>query len=72
MHPREQTIFALSSGRPPTAIAIVRVSGSQAGHILSVLAGKLPQPRVATRARLRDRSGAMIDEAVALWFPGPP
>ncbi len=71
MHPREQTIFALSSGRPPTAIAIVRVSGSQAGHILSVLAGKLPQPRVATRARLRDRSGAMIDEAVALWFPGP-
>ena len=27
MHPRDQTIFALSSGRPPSAIAIVRVSG---------------------------------------------
>ena len=24
MHLRDQTIFALSSGRPPTAIAIVR------------------------------------------------
>lgn len=71
MHPREQTIFALSSGRPPTAIAIVRVSGSQAANILSSLVGKLPQPRVATRAMLRDRGGAMIDDAVALWFPGP-
>ena len=30
MHPREQTIFALSSGRPPSAIAIVRLSGPQA------------------------------------------
>jgi tRNA modification GTPase len=71
MHPREQTIFALSSGRPPTAIAIVRVSGSQAGHIVATLVGKTPQPRMATRATLRDRSGETLDDAVALWFPAP-
>ncbi|MBN8979146.1 MAG: tRNA uridine-5-carboxymethylaminomethyl(34) synthesis GTPase MnmE, partial [Rhizobiales bacterium] len=54
MHPREQTIFALSSGRPPTAIAIVRVSGARAGGALERLAGKRPAPRVAARALLRD------------------
>jgi tRNA modification GTPase len=71
MHPREQTIFALSSGRPPSAIAIVRVSGPQAGPALSALAGKTPPPRMATRALLRDANAQPIDDAVVLWFPGP-
>lgn len=71
MHPREQTIFALSSGRLPSAIAIVRVSGPQAGPALSALAGKTPPPRMATRALLRDANAQPIDDAVVLWFPGP-
>ena len=71
MHPREQTIFSLSSGRPPSAIAIVRVSGPQAGAVVTRLAGKLPAPRVATRALLRDVKQQPIDDAMVLWFPGP-
>src|SRR5712672_2462508 len=71
MHPRDQTIFALSSGRPPSAISIVRVSGPQAGAALTLLAGKIPMPRVATRRLLRDSSRQPIDDAVMLWFPGP-
>jgi tRNA modification GTPase len=71
MHPRDQTIFALSSGRPPSAIALVRVSGSQAGKIVTALAGKLPSPRMATRALLGDVGQRPIDDAVVLWFPGP-
>ncbi len=71
MHPREQTIFALSSGRPPTAIAIVRVSGARAGDALEKLAGKRPAPRIATRVLLRDAQDEAIDDAVVLWFPGP-
>jgi tRNA modification GTPase len=71
MHPRDQTIFALSSGRPPSAIAIVRVSGSQAGTALRALAGKMSAPRMATRALLRDSNEHPIDDAVVLWFPGP-
>lgn len=71
MHPREQTIFAVSSGRPPSAIAIVRVSGSQAGAALTALAGKIPAPRTAARALLRDANQQPIDDAVVLWFPGP-
>jgi tRNA modification GTPase len=71
MHPREQTIFALSSGRPPSAIAVVRVSGPQAKPVLASLAGKVPEPRMASRVLLRDLSRQPIDESVVLWFPGP-
>ncbi|MCK1389889.1 tRNA uridine-5-carboxymethylaminomethyl(34) synthesis GTPase MnmE [Bradyrhizobium sp. 1] len=71
MHPRDQTIFALSSGRAPSAIAVVRVSGPQAGLVLTTLAGKLPAPRQASRRLLRDGAGQPIDDSVVLWFPGP-
>ena len=71
MHPRDQTIFALSSGRAPSAIAIVRVSGPRAGAVLTELTGKLPMPRVATRALIRDVGQRPIDDAVVLWFPAP-
>jgi tRNA modification GTPase len=71
MHPRDQTIFALSSGRPPSAIALVRVSGPQAEKVVTALTGKLPTPRRATRALLRDVGQRPIDDAVVLWFPGP-
>ena len=36
------TIFALSSGAPPAAIAIVRISGPRADAALEALAGTLP------------------------------
>src|ERR1700731_2835227 len=66
------TIFALSSGRPPAAIAVIRVSGPRAGAALQALIGRLPKPRHATFARVRDPARAeVIDEGIALWFPGP-
>jgi tRNA modification GTPase len=72
MSATRSTIFALSSGRPPAAIAVVRVSGPQAGAALKALAGRLPEPRRASLSRLRDpRSGEIIDEGLALWFPAP-
>ena len=65
------TIFALSSGRPPAAIAVVRVSGPRAGDALKALSGKIPEPRKATLARIRGADNAVIDETLALWFPAP-
>ena len=66
------TIFALSSGRPPAAIAVIRISGPRAGDALKALIGRVPEPRKAALARLRDpQSGEVIDEALALWFPAP-
>ncbi len=71
MHPQEQTIYALASGRLPSAIAIVRVSGPKASFALESLCGRLPLPRVATLAMLKAPDGNAIDESVVLWFPGP-
>ena len=78
------TIFALSSGRLPAAIAVVRVSGPRAGHALAALARKMPAPRKAMLVRLRDPAnsaadnelggdpgGEPIDDALVLWFPAP-
>jgi tRNA modification GTPase len=72
MSGEQDTIFALSSGRPPAAIGVVRISGPRAGDALRVLSGKASvPPREAKFARIRDAAGEPIDEAVVLWFPGP-
>jgi tRNA modification GTPase len=66
------TIFALSSGRGPAAIAVVRVSGPRASDALTALGVKIPAPRKASLARIRDpQTNEIIDEGLALWFPGP-
>jgi len=68
----QDTIFALSSGRPPAAIAVVRISGPRARAALEALIGRVPQPRIASFSRLCDpQSRELIDEGLALWFPGP-
>lgn len=69
--PPRETIYALSSGAPPAAIAIVRISGPQAGETLAALAGVLPPSRRASYRRIVDRGGDMLDHAMLLWLPGP-
>jgi tRNA modification GTPase len=70
--PNRSTIFALSSGRPPAAIAVIRVCGPNARLALERLIGRVPPPRQAALARVRDpASGEVIDEGLALWFPAP-
>jgi tRNA modification GTPase len=66
------TIFALSSGRPPAAVAVIRISGPRASSALERLIGRVPAARRASLARLRHpTTGELIDEGLALWFPGP-
>ncbi len=66
------TIVALSSGRPPAAIGVVRVSGPGAFAAVGALVGALPEPRQAALRTLRDADGAVLDRALVLIFPGPP
>lgn len=66
------TIFALSSGSVPAAIAVVRVSGPQAPAALAAIAGRVPEPRQASLATLRNPvNGEVIDKALVLLFPRP-
>ncbi len=65
------TVFALSSGAPPAAIGVIRISGPQAGAVLRQLIQREIEPRRASLAKLRGLDGALLDEALVLWFPGP-
>ena len=65
------TIFAVSSGRPPAAIAVIRISGPAALAAAAGLAGTLPPARQAGLRPLRDGQGALLDRALVLVFPGP-
>lgn len=65
------TIFALSSGALPAAIAVVRISGVRSEEAAHKLAGALPPPRQASLRRLRAADGTLIDEALVLRFQAP-
>jgi tRNA modification GTPase len=72
MAQERDTIFALSSGRPPAAIAVVRISGSCADAALEAMIGRVPQARRGALARIRHpQTREIIDEALVLWFPAP-
>ena len=66
------TIVALSSGRLPAAIAVIRTSGPAALDAAQAVAGKPPAPRRASLRSLRNPvDGALIDRGLVLVFPGP-
>ncbi|TGX53319.1 tRNA uridine-5-carboxymethylaminomethyl(34) synthesis GTPase MnmE [Sphingomonas gei] len=66
------TIFAVSSGAPPAAIAVLRLSGPRAFDAAALLAGTLPAPRRAGLRPLHDpANGELLDRALILAFPGP-
>lgn len=66
------TIFALSSGAPPAAIAIIRISGVSAFDAVRAVVGRVPQPRRASLAELKHpETGDVLDSALVLTFPGP-
>ncbi|WP_019515312.1 tRNA uridine-5-carboxymethylaminomethyl(34) synthesis GTPase MnmE [Sphingomonas sp. Mn802worker] len=65
------TIFAVSSGGPPAAIAVMRVSGPAAFDAVRQLTGALPTSRRASLRTLRNQAGVSLDRALILTFPGP-
>lgn len=69
---RAETIFALSSGAGKAGVAVIRVSGPATGAVAQCLLGHVPKPRLAKLLAVRDpASRAIIDHALALFFPGP-
>ncbi|PIC54709.1 hypothetical protein B9Z55_003847 [Caenorhabditis nigoni] len=66
------TIFALSSGTLPSAIAVFRVSGPQSLPILRQLSRrKIWTPKMMEFTKLYDSQRKIIDESMAVYFPGP-
>ena len=66
------TIYAPATAPGRSAVAVLRLSGPGTSDVLRQLIGSLPEPRRASLRRLRDpASGAVLDDGLVLWFPGP-
>jgi tRNA modification GTPase len=67
------TIFALATARGRAGVAVVRVSGDQAGMALALMTGRdVPAARQAALRIFRDPdTGVEIDRGLAVWFPAP-
>jgi tRNA modification GTPase len=66
-----ETIFALSSGHPPSGIAVVRVTGPGVRIGLETLIDSIPEARHAELRSIRKQGGEIIDRGLVLFFPGP-
>jgi len=66
-------IFALSTGRGPSGIAILRLSGKDSLQISKLITKKSDiKSKEVNLCKFHDPSnGKIIDEGLLLWFPGP-
>jgi tRNA modification GTPase len=65
------SIYALSSGRLPAGVAVVRLSGPHVRTALHKLTGSVPEPRVMRLCTVHDAEGALLDQGLSVFFPGP-
>ena len=64
-----QTIYALSSGALPSAIAVVRISGPQASDAMRLLGVNNLEPRKLVLKKLKPAGKNIIDIGLACFFP---
>lgn len=69
--PASDTIVALSSGRLPAGVAVIRISGAATRFAIETISGNLPTPRTAAYRTFQNASGETIDSGLLLFFPGP-
>lgn len=65
------TIVAAVTPPGTGGVAIVRLSGADAGRIGREMAGELPPPRLASLRSLLDADGEPVDRGLVLYFPAP-
>ncbi|SFX39931.1 tRNA uridine-5-carboxymethylaminomethyl(34) synthesis GTPase MnmE [Marinospirillum alkaliphilum] len=67
----QDTITAIATPPGRGGVGIVRVSGPLCGEIAKSFLGHQPKPRYAHFGPFYDLQGQVIDEGIALFFPGP-
>jgi len=65
------TIVAVATAPGRGGVGVVRISGKKSAEIVTAICGKLPTPRYAKFTHFRDADNGVIDEGIALYFPGP-
>ncbi|MEE4461889.1 tRNA uridine-5-carboxymethylaminomethyl(34) synthesis GTPase MnmE, partial [Azotobacter chroococcum] len=71
MHSARETIAAIATAQGRGGVGIVRVSGPLAGAIAVGICERPLKPRHAHYGVFRDGTGLVLDEGIALFFPGP-
>lgn len=61
------TIFALSSGRLPSGVAVIRISGPKTRFVYETICQAIPEPRHAALLTFRSRNGDAIDRGLTLF-----
>ena len=67
----DDTIAAVASAPGAAGVAVLRISGPQAGAIARHLLGRVPRPRHAHYIALHEADGSLLDHGLLLWFPAP-
>jgi tRNA modification GTPase len=65
------SIVALSSGRLPAGVAVIRISGPQSRFVLETIAGSMVEDRVAAYRKFRAPDGSVLDSGLVIFFAGP-
>lgn len=65
------TIIALASGRLPSGVAVVRISGPNTRFVVETISGDIPEPRAMALRQIRDGEGVTIDKGLVVFFPAP-
>ena len=65
------TIAAQATATGRAGVGIIRVSGPAAATVAKALLGKVPAPRKADYLPFRDSDNQVLDQGIALYFPGP-
>ncbi|TGQ35015.1 tRNA uridine-5-carboxymethylaminomethyl(34) synthesis GTPase MnmE [Mesorhizobium sp. M00.F.Ca.ET.216.01.1.1] len=66
-----ESIVALSSGRLPAGVAVIRISGRQSRFVVETIAGSTVPDRVATCRKFRAPDGSVLDSGLVVFFAGP-
>ena len=70
--PISETIFALSTFFGPSAVAVIRISGTKCKEIAKKVCGQSSLiPRYAYFSCIYDLSGKLIDKGIVLYFKAP-
>lgn len=65
------TIFAQATAQGRAGVSVIRISGPDAVSVSETLCGTIPEHRNTAVRFLKDFSGALLDQALVIYFEGP-